>query len=286
MILVTGATGRVGREVVRQLAAAKMPVRALVRSPERGDELAGSGVELAVGDLEDPVSLDRAFAGVRSIFLASRAEPKLAEREGNAIEAARRAGVQFIVKVSVSGGPDAPTQIGRWHWATEKRLAGSGIASTILRPSLYMQGAFLWLPDIAESGHIHVPMGDGRASVVDARDVAAVAVRAIQSGGLPQPLYDVTGPAAVSFDEIAGAIFEAAGRPVVYVDVTPRQWKKEMLAAGVPAWLVEDMLYLYGAYREGYGGAVSTAVRDVTGRDPRTFAEFARDHAARFRDGR
>ena len=81
------------------------------------------------------------------------------------------------------------------------------------------------------------------------------------------------------------AISQAAGRPVVYVDVTPRQWKKEQLAAGVPAWLVEDMLYLYGAYREGYGGAVSTAVRDVTGRDPRSFGEFARDHAARFRDG-
>jgi uncharacterized protein YbjT (DUF2867 family) len=286
MILVTGATGRVGREVVQQLAASKMPVRALVRSADRAGDLAGPGVELAVGDLEDPGSLDRALAGVRSVFLASPAEPKLSEREGNAIEAARRAGVRFIVKVSVSGGPDAPTQIGRWHWATEKRLAGSGIASTILRPTLYMQGAFLWLSEIAESGHIHLPMGDGRASVVDARDVAAVAVRAIQSGGLPQPLYDVTGPAAVSFDEIAAAISQAAGRPVVYVDVTPRQWKKERLAAGVPAWLVEDMLYLYGAYREGYGGAVSTAVRDVTGRDPRSFAEFARDHAARFRDGR
>ena len=286
MILVTGATGRVGREVVRQLAASKMPVRALVRSADRAGDLAGPGVELAVGDLENPGSLDRALAVVRSMFLASPAEPKLSEREGNAIDAARRAGVQFIVKVSVSGGPDAPTQIGRWHWATEKRLAGSGIASTILRPTLYMQGAFLWLSEIAESGHIHLPMGDGRASVVDARDVAAVAVRAIQSGGLPQPLYDVTGPAAVSFDEIAAAISKATGRPVVYVDVTPRQWKKERLAAGVAPWLVEDMLYLYGAYREGYGGAVSTAVHDVTGRDPRSFAEFALDYAARFRDGR
>jgi len=286
MILVTGATGRVGREVVRQLAASKLPVRALVRSVERAGDLAGPGVELAVGDLEDPASLDRALAGVKSVFLASRAEPKLPEREGNAIEAARLAGVKFIVKVSVSGGPDAPTQIGRWHWATEKRLAGSGIASTILRPTLYMQGTFLWLPDISESGHIHLPMGDGRASAVDARDVAAVAVRAIQAGGLPQPLYDVTGPAAVSFDEIASEISEASGRRVVYVDVTPRQWKKERLAAGVPAWLVEDMLFLYGAYREGYGAALSSTVRDVTGRDPRSFREFARDYAVRFREGR
>jgi len=286
MILVTGATGRVGREVVRQLVASKVPVRALVRSAERAGDLAGPGVELAVGDLEDSGSLDRAFAGVERLFLASRAEPKLPEREGNAIEAARRAGVKFIVKVSVSGGPDAPTQIGRWHWATEKRLAGSGIASTILRPTLYMQGTFLWLPEIADSGHIHLPLGEGRASAVDARDVAAVAVKALQSGGLPQPLYDVTGPAALSFDEIAKEISEAAGKPVVYVDVTPRQWKKERLAAGMPAWLVEDMLFLYGAYREGYGASVSTAVHEVAGRDPLSFRQFARDHAARFRDGR
>jgi uncharacterized protein YbjT (DUF2867 family) len=284
MILVTGATGRVGREVVHQLAAAKIPVRALVRSAERAEGLAGTGVELAVGDLEKPESLDRALAGVECLFLASRAEPKLAEREGNAVEAARRAGVRFIVNVSVSGGPDSPTQIGRWHWAVEKRLAASGIASTILRPALYMQGAFLWLPEIAANGQFHVPMGDGRASVVDARDVAAVAVEALRKKGLPQPLYDVTGPSAISFDEIARDISEAARRPVAYVDVTPRQWKQERLAAGEPAWLVEDMLFLYNAYREGYGGAVSTTVRDVTGMDPRSFREFARDYAARFRD--
>lgn len=284
MILVTGATGRVGREVVQQLTAAKMPLRALVRSAERGHDLAAPGVEVAVGDLEKPDTLDPAFAGVECLFLASRAEPKLSEREGNAIEAARRAGVQFIVNVSVSGGPDAPTQIGRWHWAVEKRLSSSGIPWTILRPSLYMQGAFLWQPEIASSGHVHLPMGDGRASVVDARDVAAVAVEALRRKGLPQPLYDVTGPSAISFDEIAKEISEATGKPVVYVDVTPRQWKKERLAAGVPAWLVEDMLFLYGAYREGYGGAVSTTVRDVTGREPRSFREFARENAARFLD--
>lgn len=285
MILVTGATGRVGREVVQQLAAAKMPVRALVRSADRAGDLAGTGVELAVGDLEKPESLDRALAGVESVFIASPPEPKLPEREGNAIEAARRAGVGFIVNISVSGGPDAPTQIGRWHWVVEKRLSASGIPSTILRPNLYMQGAFLWLPEIAASGQFHVPMGDGRASVVDARDVAAVAVEALKKKGLPQPLYDVTGPSAISFAEIASEISEAAGRPVAYVDVTPRQWKQESLAAGVPAWLVEDMLFLYNAYREGYGAAVSTTVRDVTGRDARSFREFARDYAARFRDG-
>ena len=283
MILVTGATGKVGREVVRLLAAERIPARALVRSPEAAGDIAAAGAELAAGDLEKPQTLDRAMAGVDRLYLASRAEPKLPEREGNAIDAARRAGVRFVVKISVSGGPDSPTQIGRWHWAAEKQLQTSGIAATVLRPTLYMQGAFEWLPQIAAKGEFHVPMGDGRASVVDARDVAAMAVASLKAGGLPQRLYDVTGPEAVSFDEIADAVSNAAGRRVDYVDVTPRQWKKEWLAAGMPGWLADDFLVLYGAYRQGYGAAVSPAVPDVTGRPARSFRDFVRDHAARFR---
>jgi uncharacterized protein YbjT (DUF2867 family) len=286
MILVTGATGKVGREVVRQLAAEGFPVRALVRSAERADDLAGPGVELSVGDLEKPQTLDRAMAGVLRMYLASRAEPQLPEREGNAVDAARRAGVQFIVKVSVSGGPDSPTQIGRWHWAAEKHLGSSGIAYTILRPTLYMQGTFEWLPEIAAKNEFHLPMGDGRASVVDARDVAAVAVAALKAGGLPQRLYDVTGPEAISFDAVADEISAVAGRRVEYVDVTPLQWKKERVAAGIPAWLADDYLVLWSAYRKGYGANVSTAVQDVTGRPPRSFRDFFRDYAARFREGR
>lgn len=286
MILVIGATGKVGREVVRHLAAAGIPVRALVRSPEGASDLAGPGVEVAQGDLEKPQTLDRAMAGVDRVYLASRAEPKLPEREGNAVDAARRAGVGFVVKVSVSGGPDSPTQIGRWHWASEKHLQSSGIAATVLRPTLYMQGAFEWLPRIAAKAEFHVPMGDGKASVVDARDVAAVAVAALKSQGLPQRLYDVSGPEAITFDEIADAISEVAGRRVEYVDVTPRQWRKEWLAAGMPAWLADDFLVLYGAYRQGYGAGVSTAVADVTGKPARSFHDFVRDHAARFRQGK
>jgi uncharacterized protein YbjT (DUF2867 family) len=286
MILVTGSTGTVGREVVRQLAAEGLPVRALVHTPGREGDLAGPRVEFVAADLEKPQTLDRAFAGVERVFLVSPAAPGLPEREGHAIDAARRAGVRSIVKISVGGGPDAATQIGRWHWTVEKQIESSGLSSTILRPNLFMQGSFVWLPRIASENAFHVPMGDGRVSVVDARDVAAVAVRALISGGLPQRLYDLSGPEAISFESIAAEISRAAGRPVSYVDVTPRQWKKEILESGVPAWLADDFSVLYGALREGYGATISSAVRDITGRAPRTFRDFARDHADRFRSGR
>lgn len=286
MFLVTGASGTVGREVVRQLAAEDLPVRALVRALDRAGDLAGPRVELAAGDLEKPQTLDRALAGVDRVFLLSPAAPGLPEREGHAIDAARRAGVRFIVKISVSGGPDSATQIGRWHWNAEKQLESSGIASTILRSNLFMQDCFGWFLRIAAEDAFHMPMGDARVSLVDARDVAALAAAALKSSGLPERLYDITGPEAISFDTIAAEISAAVGRPIEYVDVTPRQWKKEMLASGMPAWLADDFSVLYGAFREGYGAQVTTAVRDVLGRSAHTFREFARDHAERFRTGR
>jgi uncharacterized protein YbjT (DUF2867 family) len=286
MFLVTGASGTVGREVVRQLAAEGLPLRALVRALDRAGDLAGPGVELVAGDLEKPQTLDRALAGVDRVFLLSPAAPGLPEREGHAIDAARRAGVRSIVKISVSGGPDSATQIGRWHWNAEKQLESSGIASTILRSNLFMQDCFGWFLRIAAESAFHMPMGDSRVSLVDARDVAAVAVAALKSGGLPQRLYDITGPEAISFDTIAAEISAAVGRPIEYVDVTPRQWKKEMLDSGMPAWLADDFSVLFGAFRGGYGAQVTTAVRDVLGRSAHTFREFAQDHAERFRAGR
>jgi len=286
MILVTGATGTVGREVVRQLAAEGLPVRALVHNPDRAGELTGPRIEVVAADLEKPQTLDRAFEGVERVFLVSPAAEGLPEREGHAIDAARRAGARSIVKISVGGGPDAATQIGRWHWSVEKQIESSGVPSTILRPNLFMQGSFFWLPRIAAENAFHLPMGDARVSVVDARDVAAVAVCALTLGGLPQRLYDLSGPEAISFETIGAEISRAAGRPVSYVDVTPRQWKKEAVESGVPAWLADDLSILYGALREGYGATVSTAVRDITGKAPRTFRDFATDHAARFRDAR
>ena len=116
--------------------------------------------------------------------------------------------------------------------------------------------------------------------------MAAVAVCALMSGGLAQRLYDLSGPEAISFETVAAEISRVAGRRISYVDVTPRQWKKELLESGLPVWLVEDLSVFYGVLRDGYGATVSSAVRDVTGKPPRPFRDFARDYADRFRSGR
>jgi uncharacterized protein YbjT (DUF2867 family) len=286
VILVTGATGKVGQEVVRQLAAADVPVRALVRDPMRASDIRLPGVEIAVGDLAVPETLDRALAGVDRVFLLSPADPEQVTLQGNVIEASRRAGVKHVVKVSVAGGPDSGTQIGRWHWTTEKQLEASGLGFTMLRPTLYMQQALTFAPSIAATGSFSAPMGTGEVAMVDARDVAAVAVRALTTEGHDRKIYDLTGPEAFSFDAMADMISEAIGKPVSYVHVPPDYARKQMLASGFPRWLTDDMLVLFASFREGYGSAVSPTVEAVTGQQPRSFRQFARDSAQRFRDGK
>ena len=286
MILVVGATGKVGREVVRQLTAAGVPARALVRDPARASHIRLPGVEIAVGDLARPDTLDAPLAGVDRVFLASPADPDQVELQGNLVQAAKRQGVDRIVKVSVAGGPDAATQIGRWHWTTEKQIEASGLGFTMLRPSLYMQQTLRFAPSIAASGSFALPCGSGEVPLVDCRDVAAVAVAALTESGHESRIYDVTGPEAMSFEAVADAIAQAIGRKVTYVHVAPDYARKQMLAEGVPVWLADDMLLLFASIREGYGGAVTDTVQKVTGERPRPYLQFARDHAAEFREGR
>ena len=286
VILVTGATGKVGREVVRQLAAENIPARALVRDPTRASFLRLPGIEIVVGDLAEPATLPAAFGGVERLFLATPAAPDQVELQSNALEAARRAGAQRIVKVSVAGGPDAGTQIGRWHWATEKQIEASGLDFTFLRPTLYMQQMCAYAPSIAATGTFSFPVGAGEIAVVDTRDVAAVGVKALTEDGHDRRIYDLTGPEALSYDAMADAISEAIGKRVVFAHVPPEYTKKQMLSDGLPRWLVDDMLVLAASFRDGYGAAVTHTVADVTKQNPRTFRQFARDYAGVFRTGR
>jgi uncharacterized protein YbjT (DUF2867 family) len=286
VILVIGATGQVGREVVRQLATAGASLRALVRDPARASHIRLPGVEIVVGDLARPETLEPALEGVERVFLASPAEPDQVELQGNVLHACKRLGVGRIVKISVAGGPDAATQIGRWHWTTEKQIEASGLGFTMLRPSLFMQQTLRFAPSIAAMGSFSLPCGAGEVPLVDCRDVAAVAVAALTGEGHDRRIYDVTGPEALSFEAVAAAIGQAIGKKVSYVHVPPDFARKQMLGEGVPRWLADDMLVLFASVREGYGGAPTDTVLRVTGERPRTYLQFARDHAGEFREGR
>ena len=283
MILVTGATGKVGCEVVRRLAATNASVRALVRDPARSSHIRLPGVEIAVGDLRNPDTLTPALQGVDRVFLLSPPDSDQVELQGNLIAAAQRAGVRHIVKVSVAGGPDSGTQIGRWHWATEKQIEASGLGFTFLRPNFYMQQLLMFAPAIAATGVLSLPMGAGEVSLVDTRDVAAVAACALTEDGHDHKIYDLTGPEAMSFEAVAEALTHATGKTVSYVHVPPEYARKQLLGSGLAPWLADDMLILCASFRDGYGAPVSSSVRDVTHQPPRTFGQFASDYAPAFR---
>lgn len=283
MILVTGATGNVGSELVRQLSAQGARVRALVRNPARAAGLQLPNVEVVRGDLGEPASLDAALKGVERVFLLSSVDERQVELQGNVVAAARRAGVQHLVKLGAAGTSlDSPVAVGRAHAQTEKDIEASGIPYTFLRPTLFMQFMLTHAPTIQSQGAFYLPLRDGKVAMVDVRDIAAVAAAVLTRPGHEGKAYTVTGPEALSMDEAAATLGRVLGRPVKYVDVPPDAARQAMLAQGIPAWFVEDLLKLMDAFAAGYGAMVSPDVQAVTGAPGRTFEQLVRDFAPAF----
>ncbi len=284
MILVTGATGQVGSEVVRALAARGAPVRALVRDPAKAQELP-AGVEAAQGDLLDPASLERALDGVDHAFLLTPFVPDQRTPQASLIEAAARRGGIHVVKMGAVGTAlDSRFAAGRQFAETDELLEGSGLDWTLLHPHAFMQNLLASAGTVKSEGVIYGCSGDGRLGTVDVRDIAAVAAACLTEPGHTGRTYVLTGPEALSYAEMAAKLGAAIGREVRYVDVPPAEYKASLLGFGLPEPLAEDIRVLYGElFREGEGDVVTTAVQDVTGRPPRSFDEFARDHADAFR---
>lgn len=284
MILITGATGTAGSEIVKRLSAVGKPFRVLVRNREKAARLAGPGVEIAEGDLGKPDSLDRALEGVEKALLLSSPDPKQVELQGNFIQAAKRAGVKHVVKFSAMGAAaDSQMTLARWHGQTEKQLEQSGMAYTHLQPNQFMQNFLGFAPSIAAEGVFYAPLKQARSSVVDVRDIAAVASAVLTGAGHEGKTYVITGPEALTYAQIAEKLSTVAGRKVNYIDVTPEQSKAGMIAAGMPAWLADAVNELYIPWSQGAGATTTNVIREVAGKQPTGFDQFARDHAAVFR---
>ena len=286
MILATGATGLVGGAVLRQLVEQGVPVRALVRSADKAAALRGKAVETVVADFAEPETLAAALRDVTDALLISHHDVRQVALQGNFVEAARRAGAVHIVKLSGLGTtPDSPLQSGRWHAETEAQIRAAGLPWTFLHPPYFMQNVLRAAPAIAATGVLTAAMRDGRVAMVDARDVAAVAVAALTRPGHAGQTHVITGPEALTHEEVAAALAKASGRSVTYRDVPPAALRAQLLAAGTPAWLVDVRMEFTEVLREGFAAAVTDTVARTTGRPPRTFAAFADEYAARFRGG-
>ena len=284
MILVTGATGLVGGAVVRQLAAQGVSVRALVRSPEKATALAGPNVETVVGDFDRTGTLAPALKGVTRALLISHHDVRQVELQGNFVEAARRAGGVHVVKLSgLATAPDSPSRSGRWHAETEAQIRDAGLPWTFLHPPYFMQNLLRAAPAIAAHGVLTAAMKDGRIAMVDARDVAAVAAAALTTPGHEGQTYTITRPDSLSHAEVAAVLSDAVGRKITYKDIALDALREQLVASGAPPWLVEVRMEFTTILRGGVAAAVTDSVLRTTGHEPRSFAAFAAEHAARFR---
>lgn len=277
-ILVTAATGTVGRHVVRALTERGAPVRAFVRDPGRAAHLLGPEVEVAAGDLADPASVHRAMSGVDRLFLACGNVPGQVELENAAIDAAAAAGVSRVVKLS---GPDAdiasPLIFERWHGEIERHLAASGLPAVRLRPRTYMTNLMAYAGSIAQSGMLFAPAGTAAISFIDPRDVAEVAAGALLGAGQEGRAYTLTGPEAVTFERVAKELSAAIGRPVGYVAVGDDDARRAMIGDGLPPMVADAIVAIFASQRAGSMADTTDAVRELTGRTPRSIADFARE---------
>ncbi|MEV6772067.1 NAD(P)H-binding protein [Nocardia sp. NPDC051030] len=281
MILVTGATGTVGRALVDQLVEAGARVRAVSRRPAEAGLPAG--VEVVGADLGDPVAVAGAMQGIERVFLLSSG-PEIPEHDGILAKAAATAGVTRLVKLS-SGrtGDDAATDpIPTWHRAGEQAVEASGVPWTIVRPLGFMSNALHWAGSIRDHDTVYAAFGQGRIAVVDPRDIAAVAAVALLGEGHDGRTYTLSGSQPLSPGEQTEILAEVLGRPLHYVEVSPEQARSAILDHGVPAELADAIMALRATALESFTSVVYPTVQDVTGSAPRTFAQWAADHAAAF----
>jgi len=284
VVLVTGATGRVGRLVVDELLRAGAAVRALTRRPEHASLPAG--VEVVAGDLTVPTSLDAALEGAAAVFLVWTAAPATAPAVVGRLAAHPSPSPRRVVYLSSPHQTphpffQQPNPLRGLHAEIERLLAATGLETVVLRPGMFASNALhWWAPQIRAGDVVHWPYAAAETAPIDERDIAAVAARALLDGRHAGGDYVLTGPESLSQAAQVRAIGEAIGRPLRLEELSPDEFRRET-AGTWPGAVVEMLLGAWGAAL-GRPAYVTSAVREILGAPPRTFHQWAADHAAAF----
>jgi len=279
MILVTGATGHIGKELIPILLETGQRIRVLVRDERKVAHL-DACVERSVGDLDKPETLAHAVKNVEQIFLVTYKT----RQDINVMEAAKRAGVRQIVKLSTLEATDHKIQVGKWHYEREELIRASGLDWTFLRPGMFMSNSIEWWADsIKGQGSVFFPGGKkGRVAPVDPRDVARVAAVALTQPGHSGQAYELTGSELFTMGEMAQVISRVLGKPIQYVDIPPIAAKLFMLKTGMDKTLVNALMEMLASLRRNEGAIVTDAFQRLTDHPPRTFEQWCREHIQAF----
>ncbi|MEU5695285.1 NmrA family NAD(P)-binding protein [Actinosynnema sp. NPDC020468] len=275
MILVIGGTGTVGAALLPRLAAHPAPVTALVRTRPAHPV---PGVRYLVGDAGEPNALRTALTGAEQVFLAMGNGPRQRELELAVVDASARAGVHHLVKLSA---PATDTvAVARLHRDVEHAVVAARIDHTFLRPYAFHQNLLRLAPMIAHTGMFTGTTGDHPLNMVDARDIADVATVALTTTSTRGQSLVLTGPEALSYPQVAD-LLTSLGRPTRYVDLPPERLRHDLDRMGQPSWLVDHILEIQNLTRT-HRETPTTAVRAVTGHEPRGLADFLREHLPAF----
>jgi uncharacterized protein YbjT (DUF2867 family) len=283
MYLITGASGTVGKAVLSEVAKSGAKHRAIYRSATEAAK-APAGTSTVIADFAKKETLAPALRDVTSVYLVCSPIPDLIQLESNMIDACIATGVKHIVLNSALGAGDYPKSFPSWHRQVENKLKSANISFTILRPNSFHQNVTTYYaPSIRTQGAFYASMGNARVSYLDVRDIAVVAAKALAGGEHSGTIYELNGPEALSYPELATKISKHAGRPAQYVDIPVDAQRKAMLDQGLPTWQADALLDLQAYYTGGKGGAVDDLLRRLLGRAPITMDQFLAESAGEFR---
>jgi len=290
-VLVTGATGNTGAPLVELLAQRGVAVRAMARNEDAAARLRANyparcrtgRVQVVVADFERPDQLGEAVKGVTAVYLVTPSSERAQAQQEQFVGLAADAGVVHVVKLSqLAANESSPVRFLRYHAAVERRIRELDLGFTFLRPNLFFQGLLTMAATIRGQGRMFAPIGQARISAIDVRDIAAVAATALSEPGHTAATYTLTGPEAVTHDEIAAALTAATGHEVQFLDVPPAAFA-EQLRGVLPDWQVDGLLEDYAHYARGEAAEVLPTVAEITGRPARDLTGFATEYADAFR---
>ena len=277
-VLVLGASGNVGSALTRRLAGAGVEVRAFYDPSTGQNPCFPAGVHQLAGNFDDAAALSRAMKGVDAVFMLTPPSTSQVRWQQAIADAAHRERVRRIVKLSAfETGDDSALQMGRWHHAGEAAVAASGCEYVFLRPQYFMQMQLLALRSAASTGtYLGAGRPDLKIAMVDVDDIAAVAAVALQTSDYQGQVLVPTGPAALSFNEMATELATVVGRTIRYQQRAVEEIPAQFSARGWPDWHINDYLLIHG---DAASDLVTTCVRDVAGTEPTSFLMFLHDHS-------
>jgi uncharacterized protein YbjT (DUF2867 family) len=285
MILITGASGNAGGAVLHEVLKTGSGVRAMCRSQQDSAKVP-QGATAVIADFADKASLRRALQGVDTVYLVCSPVRELVELESNMIDACREAGVKHIVLNSALGAGDFGKSFPSWHRKVEDKLKGSGMDYTILRPNGFMQNLIAYFaPSIRAEGAFYQSTGNAKISHIDLRDIAAAAALILRAPSQHiGKIYELNGPEALSYAEVAEKISKATGRNVQYVDIPPDAQRKALSDMGMPDFMVAALLELQEYYASGKASKVDGTLESLVHRAPTKMDQFLKEFADQFRE--